>query len=48
MDERITYGAGEVVTTKEMNQPVARIFENPEMIFIHAISARNSYYQARL
>lgn len=48
MDERITYGAGEVVTTKEMNKPVARIFENPEMIFIHPRYARNSCYQARL
>lgn len=47
-DERIVYGTGEVVATKDIQTKVADVFDNPEVAFIHVRSARNNCYQARI
>ena len=46
--ERIVYGTGAVTPTDQIGAAVARIFERPDVAYIHVRSARNNCYQARI
>lgn len=47
-DERIVYGTGEVVDAGTLEHKVSKIFDDPNVAFIHVRSARNNCYQLRV
>lgn len=47
-DERIRYGTGDVVATPDIEQAAHRIFEDPEIAFIHVRSVQNNCYFCRI
>jgi len=47
-DDRIVYGTGTIVTPEKMADRVKAIFADPEIAYIHARSARNNCYLARI
>ena len=47
-DDRIVYGSGKVIATKEIEAEAARLFERPEVAYIHLRSASNNCYQGRV
>jgi hypothetical protein len=47
-DDRIVYGTGVVAPVAELHQRIAAIFADPKVAYIHARSARNNCYQARI
>lgn len=47
-DERIIYGTGQIVTPEAMIDAARRLFDDPDVAFIHVRSARNNCYQARI
>ena len=47
-DDRIVYGTGKVIPTEEIEAMAARLFERPEVKYIHLRSATNNCYQCRI
>jgi hypothetical protein len=47
-DERIVYGTGAIVAADDIEAYAARVFEDPQVQFLHARSARNNCYQLRI
>ena len=47
-DERIRYGTGKVVATSDVHAACERIFENPQITFIHVRSASNNCFYCRV
>ena len=46
--DRIVYGTGGVVPTRDMQERIDAIFADPQVAYIHVRSARNNCYQARV
>jgi hypothetical protein len=47
-DDRIVYGTGKVIATAEIESAARRLFERPEVAYIHLRSASNNCYQCRI
>ncbi len=47
-DERIRYGTGGVVETPDLIDAAQRIFEDPEVTFVHVRSVQNNCYFCRI
>ncbi len=47
-DDRIVYGTGEIVTPARLPDKAKAIFANPDIAYIHARSASNNCYLARI
>jgi len=47
-DDRIKYGTGQVVPTKELATACAAIFDDPDVAYLHIRSASNNCYQCRV
>ena len=47
-DDRIVYGTGKMVATKDIVAVAEYMFDNPEIAYIHVRSASNNCYQCRI
>lgn len=47
-DDRIVYGTGAIVPKDEIAARAAELFNDPEVLYLHARSARNNCYLARI
>jgi len=47
-DDRIVYGSGKVIPTEEIAAMARRLFERPEIAYIHLRSASNNCFQCRI
>lgn len=47
-DDRILYGTGQVVAPDVLASAAARLFERPEIAYVHIRSATNNCYQCRV
>lgn len=47
-DHRIVYGSGKVIPTEEIEATARRIFEDPQIAYLHLRSASNNCFQCRL
>ncbi len=47
-DDRIVYGSGRVIATAGLAAAAAKLFERPEIAYIHLRSASNNCYQCRI
>ncbi len=48
VDDRIVYGSGRVIATDGLAETAAKLFERPEIAYIHLRSAANNCYQCRI
>ena len=46
--DRIEYGTGQIVPTPDIPAAAAKLFERPEIAYIHVRSASNNCYQCRI
>ena len=47
-DDRIVYGSGQVIPTADLAGTAAKMFERPEIAYIHLRSASNNCFQCRI
>jgi len=47
-NDRIQYGTGQVVATSDLTEACERLFEDPDVAYIHLRSASNNCYQCRV
>ncbi len=47
-DDRIVYGSGRVIATADVAEAAAKLFERPEIAYIHLRSAANNCFQCRI
>lgn len=47
-NDRIIYGTGAVVDTREMDAYAAKLLQRDDVAYVHARSARNNCYQVRI
>ena len=47
-DDRIVYGTGQAVAPEDLEAVSARLFERPDIAYLHARSASNNCYQFRI
>lgn len=47
-DDRIVYGTGAVISADQIPSHTLKVFEDPDVLYIHARSARNNCYLARI
>jgi hypothetical protein len=47
-DDRIVYGTGRAVATKDLALAAARLFERPDVAYVHVRSASNNCFTCRI
>ncbi|MCZ4282855.1 DUF1203 domain-containing protein [Kiloniella laminariae] len=48
VDERIIYGTGEIVSSQALKAQCLKLFEQPDVAYIHVRSATNNCYSCRI
>ncbi len=47
-DDRIIYGSGQVVASKDIEEAARRLFEDTDIVYAHVRSASNNCFQCRI